>query len=880
MLLSFVLSFISIFLYFSFSYAQEIKISIEGLHSMEQKEFLYLLGLDKGKYIDPDVITEGIKRVFLKDIFDDIVIEKKDKDIYIKVKEKPFIKSINFENNKYFSQDFLNKFITFKKGEKLKNIELKNSKTKIEETLKKLGFIQCKVDVKKECINSFCNITFLIFEGSPLIIKNIKWTGDKDEYIQSFLKLSPNEPFDQNILEEFIKKAQNYYEKQNIVGTEISYAFVNNELIINLKKGKAIEIEILGANSLSKGDLFKIIKPFFKDKIDEIIIKDSVNSIISFYRINGFIDVKVYPLMEQSEETLKILYIINEGKRRSISQVEIKYLDANEILEKDEVTGIIINNPNSYFNPDEMETDRQRIEEYLRSKGYYYVKVYPAEIQEEDEKIRILFKIHRGHQIKIKFLNFKVIDDILKENSIKLLEEFQQKTFNESIILEIKRKIREIYVKEGYFDAKVDVYYEIKDNEAHIDISVDPQSKRYFGKSIILGNKKTKTKFIYERLHPKDNMPYNPFVLEEERQILYRSGLFSRLDINHKNIDDSIDIIYNIEEAPAGAFEFGFGYGEYERFKGFAEFSYINLFGMNKQIFSRVELSQLEKRSYITYIDPWFWKDLIFKSSLTYENTEFKNIDTKDILYKLKRYGVSAGFEKNFLDYFKGEILYEATYSKIWDMIPDVIISDIDIGEIFISGIKASLIYDSRDNPFDPKKGWLAGFTSKLSNKFFGSEINFMKTSFYINKYTELIKNIVLATSLRGGWSWLYGKTENLPISERYFLGGRDTVRGYAQNTLGPKQNNQPTGGNAFLMGNIEFRTYLGQNFFIVNFLDFGNVWSRVGDIDIPNFKYTTGVGLRYKTPVGPVRIDYGFKLNREKGESRGEIHFSIGHAF
>lgn len=213
-------------------------------------------------------------------------------------------------------------------------------------------------------------------------------------------------------------------------------------------------------------------------------------------------------------------------------------------------------------------------------------------------------------------------------------------------------------------------------------------------------------------------------------------------------------------------------------------------------------------------------------------------------------------------------------------MIPDVIISDIDIGEIFISGIKASLIYDSRDNPFDPKKGWLAGFTSKLSNKFFGSEINFMKTSFYINKYTELIKNIVLATSLRGGWSWLYGKTENLPISERYFLGGRDTVRGYAQNTLGPKQNNQPTGGNAFLMGNIEFRTYIGQNFFIVNFLDFGNVWSRVGDIDIPNFKYTTGVGLRYKTPVGPVRIDYGFKLNREKGESRGEIHFSIGHAF
>ena len=880
MLLSFVLSFISIFLYFSFSYAQEIKINIEGLYSMEEKEFLYLLGLDKAKNINRDLITEGIKRVFLKDIFDDIVVEEKNNNIYIKVTEKPFIKSINFESNINFSQKFLKNLITFKKGEKLKNIELKNSKIKIEETLKKHGFIQCKVDFQKKCINSFCDITFLISEGSPLIIKEIKWTGDKDEYIQNFLKLNRDEPFDQQILEEFIRKTQNYYEKQNIIGTEISYNFINNVLIINLKKGKAVEIEILGANSLSKGDLIKIVKAFFKDRIDENIIKDSVNSIISFYRINGFIDVKVYPLIENLGNILKISYIVNEGKRRIISKVEIKYLDTTETIKDDKVTDIIINRPDSYFNPDEIETDRQRIEEYLKTKGYYHVKVYPAEIQEEDEKIKILFKVNKGQQIKIKFLNIKVVDDILKEKSIKLLEEFKQKIFNESILLEIKRKIRDIYVKEGYFDTKVEIYYEIKNDEANIEISINPQNKRYFGKSVILGNKKTKTQFIYNRLKPKDSMPFNPFLLEEERQILYRTGLFSRLDIEHKNLGDSIDIIYHIEESPAGAFEFGFGYGEYERFKGFAELSYINLFGMNKQIFSRVELSQLEKRSYITYIDPWFWKDLIFKSSLTYENTEFKNIDTKDILYKLKRYGLSIGFEKKFLDYFKGEILYEATYSKIWDVMPDVIVSDIDIGEIFISGIKASLIYDSRDNPFDPKKGWLAGFTSKLSNEFFGSEINFMKTSFYINKYTELIKDFILATSFRGGWSWLYGKTENLPISERYFLGGRDTVRGYAQNTLGPKQNNQPIGGNAFLMGNIEFRTYIGKNFFIVNFLDFGNVWSRVGDVDITNFKYTTGVGLRYKTPIGPVRIDYGYKLNRQKGESRGEIHFSIGHAF
>ncbi len=375
-------------------------------------------------------------------------------------------------------------------------------------------------------------------------------------------------------------------------------------------------------------------------------------------------------------------------------------------------------------------------------------------------------------------------------------------------------------------------------------------------------------------------MPYNPYTIDEERQALYRTGLFSKIDITPEILNDKVDLIYNFEEIPAGAFEIGFGYGEYERAKAFFELSYINLFGLNKQIFTRVELSTLESRSYITYVDPWFWKDLTFKSSLILEKMNVKNIDTKDIIYKIKRLGLSTGFEKKFTDTFKAELLYELTSSKTWDVKPEVVISDIDIGRVFISGVKASLIFDTRDNAFDPHKGWLAGVTSKLSNEFLGSEINFLKTSFYINKYTELTKWLVLANSIRAGWAWLYGKTEELPISERYFLGGRDSVRGYAQNTLGPKRNNQPTGGNAFLMGNVELRTYLGKNFYLINFLDFGNLWSRVGDASVSKLKYTTGVGLRYKTPVGPLRIDYGYKLNREEGESRGEIHFSIGHTF
>ena len=180
-----------------------------------------------------------------------------------------------------------------------------------------------------------------------------------------------------------------------------------------------------------------------------------------------------------------------------------------------------------------------------------------------------------------------------------------------------------------------------------------------------------------------------------------------------------------------------------------------------------------------------------------------------------------------------------------------------------------------------PRRVFSPGQQLKLTSPVFLSETDFIKLTFYGNIYHEITKGLVLAASLRGGGAQGYFKTDELPIVERFFLGGRTTVRGYAQDTLGPKgADGNPTGGNAFLMENLELRTSLGKNFGLVTFLDGGNVWVKMNEMKLTDLKFTAGLGLRYNTPVGPVRIDYGQKLQREKGESAGELHFSIGNAF
>jgi outer membrane protein insertion porin family len=226
-------------------------------------------------------------------------------------------------------------------------------------------------------------------------------------------------------------------------------------------------------------------------------------------------------------------------------------------------------------------------------------------------------------------------------------------------------------------------------------------------------------------------------------------------------------------------------------------------------------------------------------------------------------------------------LYYEYSIVRTTDVQPDVILSREDEGTLAISSLRPSLVYDTRDNPFEPTRGIVAGLSLKMASYLLFSETDFLKMTLYGSTFHRLHKRIVLALSARGGIAYGFNDTDELPLVERFFLGGRFSVRGYEQDTLGPKgADDNPTGGNAFAMGSVELRTNIGWGVSIVPFLDFGNVWVKVDDFNPSDIKYTAGLGLRYSTPVGPLRVDYGFKLNKEKDESSGELHFSIGHAF
>ncbi|MBC8414496.1 outer membrane protein assembly factor, partial [bacterium] len=256
------------------------------------------------------------------------------------------------------------------------------------------------------------------------------------------------------------------------------------------------------------------------------------------------------------------------------------------------------------------------------------------------------------------------------------------------------------------------------------------------------------------------------------------------------------------------------------------------------------------------------------------------NIESRDIRYKIDKFSLITGVEKSLSPRLQVALNYEYSFVKTTDVKPGVILTREDAGTISIASISPSFFYDTRDDVFDPTSGSLNGIVLKFASRALLSETEFLKATFQSSWFFPVVYDAVFALSFRGGLAFSLDNLDELPLVERFFLGGRRTVRGYSKDTLGPRgQDGDPTGGNIFTLFNSEIRIPVWKGLGVVGFIDGGNVWRTIQDIR-SELKFTAGGGLRYKTPVGPVRVDYGFKLNEESGDTSGEVHFSFGHAF
>ena len=471
-------------------------------------------------------------------------------------------------------------------------------------------------------------------------------------------------------------------------------------------------------------------------------------------------------------------------------------------------------------------------------------------------------------------------------------------TFTEEGLHADVGSVQEHYFDKGYIMARVrpDTLLNMETDRVDITYTVTEGEVAYVNKINIRGNTKTKDIVIRRELRIQPGERYDGAKLKRSKERLYNLGYFEDItfDTEETSYPGKRDMVVDVKETKTGEFSFGGGFSSVDKLIGFVEVEQKNFDMLNFPTFTgdgqdlkvRGEFGSTRKDYLLSWTEPWiFDKPLSFGFDL-YASEQDKSGST-GYAYDEKRNGADIRFGKEFNEVLRGDLTYRIETVDISNLDSDVSQALMDEeGKNTISSVIFQLTNDTTDNKFNPVKGSILLGSIEIAGGPLGGDKDFAKFFNSMSHYSAL-GPFVLELKLRDGVVSTYGKSGAVPIYERFFAGGTYTIRGYKERDVGPKDvSGDPVGGGAFAVANAELTFPIVESLKGAFFVDAGNVWhspdSRPkGGVAPGGIRVGIGTGVRIKTPIGPVKLDYGFPVNPSDDQPRtGRINFSMSRGF
>jgi outer membrane protein insertion porin family len=418
-----------------------------------------------------------------------------------------------------------------------------------------------------------------------------------------------------------------------------------------------------------------------------------------------------------------------------------------------------------------------------------------------------------------------------------------------------------------------------EDGQARVTLRVAPGPQVRVDHVVIAGLRGTREEVVRRELLVKEGEPLGlERVLESQRR-LSALGIFERVSLAEMDPETSGErsVVVVAEEAPRTTVAYGIGYAERDLLRGSVEVTRRNLFGLDRSLSAFVRYSFRGSRLLATFREPWLLgrRQEFFATVFREEEdrTSFDFVRGGALVQTVRQRGPWSLIAR---------YTYQLTDTFNIDNPDDV---SREFTNSTVAGPSASVVNDTRDDPLDPHRGRFASADVQLSHAVLGGD-NFVKGFLQATTYQRLAARVVLALSGRIGLARTFGESPLfLPRPDRFYAGGDYSLRGFALDTVGPLAAGAsgelvPVGGNAVLLGGAELRVDTGRYFSLAAFTDAGNVYPLASDLELGDLRYTAGLGLRYRSALGPLRVDWGRKLNRRSGESAYRFHFALGYAF
>lgn len=652
----------------------------------------------------------------------------------------------------------------------------------------------------------------------------------------------------------------------------------------------------LGKGAITQAMTLKLKDPFNQAKLDADLAR-----IQAKYAEKGYVNAQIkYELTRvEKENTVEVKLIIDEGPRTRVEAVNITGL--HEIPLK-KLLAKASNKPGKVYKPQNLQRDYVKMMLYGRNQGYAQFMMTEPKLDYNADKslVSVSYDVTEGPKVDFGTTAFEgstvFSDEELKEKVYyRTGKLYNQKDFEDTV-----SAIQEAYADKGYLQARVQPRYDVQNGLLNISFDISEGGIFYIDNVDVSGYGKTK-KYVFTRelsIHPGDL--YDAAKIRRSQTKIMNLGFINDVQVDLQPTADpqKVDLGFNVVEGRPGMFQAGLAMSSMDGLYGEVSVNHLNFLNRAQRLSLRTMFGKEILDYTVSWYTPWIYEKPTSLGVDAFNTRRYRSFVTENQAYTEKRIGGRVKVGPRFNDdIYQLSFGYSFENVDIYDIDPKYMYAPgkkpgeyIEKGKTNISTFSADAAIDTRDNMWDPTRGWRNSLGVALAGGPIGGDLDlwyFNARSIFNHTVLNVGGNypIVFVLSNKFGSVQPYGRTKYVPPYEKFFLGGADTVRGYERaGEIGPVY-----GGDMYYVMNAELRFPIAREgrrnmAQFAFFFDMGNSWDHFDDIDFslgPNenqFKAGVGVGLRFTTPALPIRIDWGYGLNHAKGQDKSHFYFNMSN--
>jgi outer membrane protein insertion porin family len=678
-----------------------------------------------------------------------------------------------------------------------------------------------------------------------------------------------------------------YFDNVEIVANDTDKG---KEIIFHVQEKPVINrVLISGTDAINEKDVRDAATIMPNTILNPTRLNEAVQKINDLYKSKGYYNTKTtvsvsYP----TEDSAEVHFTVDEGKKIFIGKIQF---EGNKSFSDRELQKVIETSTRGWLSwitdsgvlkMDLLQQDTARIGAFYSNNGFLEAKVGEPTVEQHDDELVITFSIEEGPRFRVGIVDIR--GDLIesKEQLLARLKIREEEFLNRQVLRNDNLMLTDLYAEHGYAfaEARPKVEKAPDSNRVDIVLDIDQGPLVYFNRVDIRGNTRTRDNVIRRDLKVAEGGVFNSRAVRESTENLNRLGFFEEVSITPEPTmsEDQMDVVVDVKEQSTGQFSVGAGYSSSDNLLFMAEISENNLLGTGNRLALAANLSSVTTRFNLSYTDPRIFDTKILAGIDLFNWMREYDDYTKETWGGGIRFGHTL-FEKWRISY--GYTYADTDLSDVAENASIIIKRSQDIH--VTSSVRVALSRDTRDRFYDATSGSVNVVSVEYAGGPFGGDAEFTKLEGSTSWLFSLPLDSVF--HVKGAAGQIFeNEDDKLPVYEHFYLGGLNSIRGFKSSYVSPKDpvTDERIGGDKMWYTNFEviFPLFKEMGLKGVVFIDFGNVYDVDEDWKFDKIKKATGLGFRWLSPMGPLRLEWGYNLDPDPDDDTSVWDFSIGGVF